>query len=340
MGRYLLGEMPKGCRICMNGEKLTLFVTGLCSNRCFYCPVSEEKRRDVCYANERLVKSVDDVVEEAKLMNAKGTGITGGEPLLVFDRVKTYIDLLKNIFGSSHHIHLYTTEISSRVIELVDIGLDEVRYHPVNLNIGEIDKSIVKRIGENADIGIEIASIPGRYNDMAKIVSVAGSLGFQFININELEFSEANYKQLRLMGLRIRSGHIAAVNGSLNEAFKIIKWASREIKDISIHICPSSFKDKYQYRLRLIRTARNIAKPYEKVNSDGTITKLVVEASNPKQIVRKTKIPRNMYKISKNKLETSISYLSKLVGIKNVEVYRYVYLPTYDRKILIVDKVT
>jgi len=324
----------------MSGGKLTLFVTGLCNNKCFYCPVSEEKRRDICYANERLVKSIEDIVEEAKLMNAKGTGITGGEPLLVFDRVKAYIDLLKNVFGSSHHIHLYTTEISNRVMELVDRGLDEVRYHPVNLNISKIDKSIVKRIRESADIGIEIPSIPGRYKDMAKIVLMAGDLGFQFININELEFSEANYKQLRLMGLRIRRKHIAAVNGSLNEAFKIIKWASREIKDLSIHICPSSFKDKYQYRLRLIRTARNIAKPYEKINNDGTITKLVIKTNNPKQIVEKAKIPRTMYRIFKNKLETSINYLNKLVGIKNVEVYKYVYLPTYDRKILVIDKAT
>lgn len=332
--------MSKGCRICMSGGKLTLFVTGLCNNRCFYCPVSEEKRRDICYANERLVKSIEDIVEEAKLMNAKGTGITGGEPLLVFDRVKAYIDLLKNVFGSSHHIHLYTTEISNRVMELVDKGLDEVRYHPVNLNISKIDKSIVKRIRESADIGIEIPSIPGRYKDMIKIVLMAEDLGFQFININELEFSEANYKQLRLMGLRIRRKHIAAVNGSLNEAFKIIKWASREIKDLSIHICPSSFKDKYQYRLRLIRTARNIAKPYEKINNDGTITKLVVKTNNPKQIVKKVKIPRTMYRISKNKLETSINYLNKLVGIESVEVYKYVYLPTYDRKILVIDKAT
>jgi pyruvate formate-lyase activating enzyme-like uncharacterized protein len=339
-GKYLLGEMPKGCRICMRGGKLTLFVTGLCVNRCFYCPVSMDRRRDVCYANERVVETIDDIVEEARLMDAEGTGITGGEPLLVFDRVKTYINLLKDAFGSSHHIHLYTTELSNRIVELVDMGLDEVRYHPVNLNIGKVDKSIVKRIRENADIGIEIPSIPGRYNDMAKLVLAARDLGFQFMNINELEFSEANYKQLKLMGLRIRRGHIAAVDGSMDEALRIVRWASREVKDISIHICPSSFKDRYQYRLRLIKTARNIAKPYEKINSDGTITKLVVEVRNPKQIIKKTKIPRNMYEISGDVFETSVRYIDRLINIKGIKMYRYTYLPTYDRKILKIDEIT
>lgn len=339
MRNYVLGELPKGCRICMNGGKLVLFVTGLCSKKCFYCPVSVEKKGDVCYANERKVKSVNDIIEEAKLMNAEGTGITGGEPLLVYDRVKTYVNLLKNTFGSSHHIHLYTTELSSRVVELVDEGLDEVRYHPVNLNISGVDKSIVKRIREKADIGVEIPSIPGRFNDMVKLVLTAENLSFQFININELEFSETNYKQLKLMGLKIRKGHIAAVNGSISEALKLLKWASRKVKDISIHLCPSSFKDKYQYRLRLLRTAKNIAKPYEKINSDGTITKLVIEVNNPKPVIKEAKIPKNMYSISINKFETSVNYLNKLRRIKGIKIYKYTYLPTYDRKVLIVDEV-
>lgn len=339
MRRYILGELPRGCRICMDGGKLVLFVTGLCSRRCFYCPVSVEKRRDVCYANERMVRGIDDIIEEAKLMNAEGTGITGGEPLLVYDRVRKYVNLLKNTFGSSHHIHLYTTELSSRVVELVDEGVDEVRYHPVNLNISGVDKSIVKKVGEKADIGVEIPSIPGRLNDMVKLVLAAKDLSFQFININELEFSETNYKQLKLMGLKIRRGHIAAVNGSISEALKLLKWASKEVKDISIHVCPSSFKDKYQYRLRLLRAARNIAKPYEEINNDGTITKLVIEADNPKPVIREAKIPKNMYSISINKFETSVSYLNRLRGIKGIKIYRYTYLPTHDRRVLIIDEV-
>src|SRR5512139_3746581 len=93
--------LPEGCRLCYKGAKMVLFVTGICGKKCFYCPVSEARReKDVVFANERRVEKDEDIIEEALSMDALGTGITGGEPLLRLDRVVHYIRILKNRFGA------------------------------------------------------------------------------------------------------------------------------------------------------------------------------------------------------------------------------------------------
>ena len=53
----LLGELPEGCKLCVKGAKLVLFVTGLCNKRCWYCTISKARwQKDVILADELEVK--------------------------------------------------------------------------------------------------------------------------------------------------------------------------------------------------------------------------------------------------------------------------------------------
>ena len=125
------GALSQACTQCAEGRKMVLFVSGLCRFRCFYCPVSPTRNQiDVAYANERRVTCDADVLEEAQAIGAAGTGITGGDPLGVVDRVEHYVRLLKGEFGPSHHIHLYTHEPNpEKLRRLAAAGLDEFRLH-------------------------------------------------------------------------------------------------------------------------------------------------------------------------------------------------------------------
>ncbi|MCL2863253.1 MAG: hypothetical protein FWE54_04085 [Methanimicrococcus sp.] len=136
--------LTDGCLRCREGSKMVLFVTGLCDKDCFFCPLSvNRKNADVIFANERPVYSDADVLSEARLMTAKGTGITGGEPLLEFAKVIHYISLLKSEFGKEHHIHMYTSEApdENQIRDLAQAGLDEIRFHPPYEMWGRLNES-------------------------------------------------------------------------------------------------------------------------------------------------------------------------------------------------------
>ncbi|MEM4616499.1 MAG: radical SAM protein, partial [Archaeoglobaceae archaeon] len=178
--------LPEGCKLCRRGAKLVLFITGLCNNSCFYCPISKEKKgKDVIFANEREVRSFDDFIAEVELMSAEGVAITGGEPLLKLERVLEFTRL-SNKLGL--HVHLYTSiPANERVLKRLKV--DEIRFHPPELSNPEFYEEsikIAKKIG--IDAGFEIPAIKFE----PKIVEIANR-NDAFLNLNQLEASETNW---------------------------------------------------------------------------------------------------------------------------------------------------
>ncbi|WP_148882977.1 radical SAM protein [Thermococcus aciditolerans] len=275
---YAVRELPKGCQLCVRGEKLVLFTTGVCPRDCFYCPLSEHRMGDVVYANERPVKSLDDVIEEALLMEARGTGVTGGDPLARLDRTAEYIRALKEAFGENFHVHLYTTgalATKKNLEKLYDAGLDEIRFHPDLFNPNsKLFKVEVENI-RNAfdfdwDVGGEIPSIPGGFERMKWYAEFLDNLGAKFLNVNELEFSETNLRAILDRGYRPISDESAAIKGSLELGLKLLEWGE-ENTSLSYHLCTARLKDAVQLKNRLRRMARNVARPYMEITEDGTL---------------------------------------------------------------------
>ena len=123
---------PEGCVQCQQGSKLVLFVTGKCHWGCDYCPLSENRRETPdMFANERRCTSWEEVIEEGRAMNATGTGITGGDPMLDLEKTLEAVRQLKSAFGASHHVHVYTSIPFDpvRAADFASAGLDELRFH-------------------------------------------------------------------------------------------------------------------------------------------------------------------------------------------------------------------
>ncbi|MFA4955401.1 MAG: radical SAM protein [Candidatus Methanoperedens sp.] len=284
--------LPEGCRMCYKGAKMVLFVTGICGKKCFYCPVSNQRReKDIIFANERRVNRDEDLIEEAISMDALGTGITGGEPLLRLDRVIHYIKLLKNKFGKSHHIHLYTALAPSKgIIEsLKQAGLDEIRFHPPQNLLPGLDQTFYRASITNAyklglSVGIEIPSITC---DLSGVISLLKEVD-GFLNLNELEFSETNLSQLKKNGYMTVDDTSSAALGS-RELAQVLDYDK-------LHFCSSKFKDAIQLRERFKRIAKRSARHFDEITDDGTLVYGLIEGSCA-GLLKEAGVPDEMYEI-------------------------------------------
>jgi len=298
-GSFIQGALPTGCALCEAGAKMVLFVTGVCHYKCFYCPISGEKRMSRhSWANERKLDWSDEeaamraMIEEARSLNAKGTGITGGDPLYDPERTVKVIRRLKAELGAKHHVHLYT-QIPFDIKWLAamqEAGLDELRFHPPDETWPNPDEwpqytklwLEAKRMEDAGlwDVGFEIPCIPGSQEQMSALVAWLDAHGFKFLNVNEMEFSETNYEQLLSRGYRIKDTETSRAMDSEEVAREVMRRAAG--KRIAIHFCSSPFKDRVQLRQRLARQAERAAKPYEVATEDGTLVVGVIECDDPR----------------------------------------------------------
>ncbi|WP_302082114.1 radical SAM protein [Salinibaculum rarum] len=302
--------ISKGCEQCAKGGKMVLFVYGYCDQRdCFYCPLGENRKNvtDV-YANERKVERDQDIIDEAKRMDALGSSITGGEPQEVLERTCRYLSLLKDEFGEDHHTHLYTGIPGGRenMRRLSEAGLDEIRFHPPLEQWGDLHGTEWEDIlyiarEEGLTPAFEIPGIRAEEEFLEFLDEGAA----EFCNINEFEMSDGNFRRMQEEGFDRKEGHMSAVEGS----HEILETMGDHEK---VYFCTSVFKDAAQHRNRLKRMAEQVRRPFDEVTDDGTLVygKTWVDAERFKQLG----VPDEFYVEKSDHLELAWWLLEEMVG--------------------------
>ena len=277
---FAKGPLPKGCRLCVKGAKMVVFATGICGQTCFYCPLSEQKKgADRIFANEWPDPTFADMITEARLTDAQGAGITGGDPLSKLDKTIRIIQKLKQAFGKGFHIHLYTPlplVTPSRLAKLHKAGLDEIRFHP-DLACKEHWQNLRYAEPFAWDRGIEIPVIPGMMKETKELIDrYHGSV--MFINLNELEYSDTNSQQLTERGLYVKDPISYGIKESIPMGMKLIGYAIKKGYRMNMHLCTAKLKDGIQLARRIKRRAKNVRKKYDHVTKYGTLIRGAVYA--------------------------------------------------------------
>jgi hypothetical protein len=270
-GSFRTGTLPEGCKRCWRGEKLVLFITGICSQKCFYCPISDLRRgKRRTWANERPVDEKEAFLAESREMRATGMGVTGGDPLCEVEKTCEYIKLAKDSFPD-YHVHLYTygnLATPTAIAALERAGLDEIRFHALD-NFNKLDAALASGM----DVGVEVPCMPGDWARLKRVVDFTADKDI-FLNLNEFEFSDTNDAAMLAHGYRQRSDGFAA-RGSREVGRKVVDYAAS--LGSRAHFCSVHYKYAGQMWKRLKRRAETIRKPYETVSAQGFLVKGIVE---------------------------------------------------------------
>ncbi|MFB6189153.1 MAG: radical SAM protein [Halapricum sp.] len=308
--------ISKGCEQCANGGKMVIFVYGYCDQRdCFYCPLGENRKNvtDV-YANERKVEEDEDIIREAKRMDALGSSITGGEPQEVMDRTCRYLSLLKDEFGEGHHTHLYTGITGGRenMRRLAEAGLDEIRFHPPYEQWGDLHGTEWEDILYIArEEGLTPAfEIPG-IRPETEFLDFLDEGAADFCNINEFEMSQGNFRRMQEQGYELREGHMSAVESDREEILDVMGDHEK------VYFCTSVFKDTAQHRRRLKRMARNVRRPFDEITDDGTI--VYGKATVEPELFEQLGVPEEFYTVKSNHVEVAWWLLEEMVEEGDLE---------------------
>jgi hypothetical protein len=289
---------------------MVLFVYGYCDQRdCFYCPLGENRKNvDAVYANERRVESDEDVLAEARRMDALGTSITGGEPQEALDRTCRYLSLLKGEFGEDHHTHLYTGITGGRenMRRLSAAGLDEIRFHPPYEQWGDLHGTEWEEILHVArEEGLTPAfEIPG-IRPEPEFLEFLDEGAADFCNVNEFEMSDGNYRRMQEHGYELQEGHMSAVEGAREG---ILEEMAAHPK---VYFCTSVFKDAAQHRNRMKRMARNVSRPFDEVSDDGTL--VYGKAWCGETRLRELGVPEEFYAVKREHVELAWWLLEEMV---------------------------
>ena len=346
----------EGCIQCQMGSKLVLFVTGNCHWQCDYCPLSETRRDiDHMFANERRCENFDEVIEEARAMRATGAGITGGDPLMARERTLEGIRILKEEFGPSFHLHMYTS-IPFRTEwapEFAEAGLDEIRFHLLDLESEKYRDVIAACTEAGIETGIELPCEPDKELELVQLLEDLREFKINFLNLNELEITVGNHDNMELRGFNLSTDITAGAEGSSQLAQmlrdRVNSAASgqpdptdsvvRQPYGFHVKFCTAVYKDAGQLRRRFERRGEATISPHETLTEDSTLMFGAVYASAEDQaswieeIAEITGLPPRfmLWDSEEGRIELPLVIAESIADVVDAPVAMVEVTPTFDR---------
>jgi len=278
------GNISPGCETCVNGLISFFYINGLCTRDCFFCPQNRamENERPPAAA-EMTFNEPDRYADYLETFGFRGVGFSGGEPLLVMDKLLLFLNCIKKRFAGNIYAWVYTNGdlIDERKLkDLRDAGMDEIR---INVSARDYDLEPVhraRRYFEN--VTVEIPAIPEEVDRVKSILPVLADIGVKYFNVHQLSLSQYNYSKINERNYCMShspDGGLVILDSEMS-ALRLLKHASGQSFDFSLNYCSTIYKERYQSWGMRKQLARTITADYEKISGSGYILQLSAKGNS------------------------------------------------------------
>ena len=247
---------------------------------------------------------------------------------------------LKKEFGPSHHIHLYTSipfkpEVAQ---QLADSGLDEIRFHLLNLEYDRYVETMQACRDAGLYVGIELPCEPDQSKRLHELIEEMKDGPALFLNLNELEITVGNYDNMEVRGFNLSSEITAGAEGSGELARELHAKVTPEY-GFMVKYCTASYKDSGQLRRRFLRRGEHTISPHEQLTEDGTIVFGAIWCSTDdahgwiEEIQDQTGIPEQFifHDESMDRLEIPLMLAEEIAAEVDAPVAMVEIHPTHER---------
>ncbi len=269
-------NLSPGCITCAEGRWSCLFINGVCNARCFYCP-SEQNDTGMPVTNTLEFPDPEEYIAYLERFGFTGVSISGGEPLLSFERSLQYISAIRRYFGNNMYIWLYTNGIlvdKDKLKKLKDSGLDEIRFD-IGATGYKTDKPEMAA-GIIPTVTVEIPAIPEDHDRVRELIPKLAAAGVKHLNLHQLRLTEFNARHLLKRDYKFLPGNKITVAGSEITALKLLTGALEQKPDLPVNYCSFVYKNRFQARAARLRTASIACRPWEEITAAGYIRSLFI----------------------------------------------------------------
>ena len=277
-------SLSPGCVMCQEGRWGCNFINRRCTRDCYFCKRYHSMNVERDPETEGFpFASPDEHINFLKLFQIKGVSFSGGEPLLVLERLLSHIRAIRKEFGNSLYVWMYTNgDLIERenLMRLKEAGLDEMRF---NLSARDYDLSPVI-LAEHyiPTITVEIPAIPEDYDIVKSLLPELQAIGVKFLNLHQLSLEEENWKRLVKRDYHLCCHEGLSVYESEMCALRLFLHARERQLSLPMNYCSHAYKFRVRRRDARMRRALLSLDDFQEQTDSGFVRSLWVYDSPDK----------------------------------------------------------